>query len=37
MKKRGSTLLLAGDSVHSAPSMESGGVLPQENFEILAL
>ena len=36
-EKGGSTLLLAGDSVHNAPSVESGGVLPQENFEILAL
>ena len=27
------TLLLAGDSVHSAPDMGSGG-MPQENFEI---
>ena len=37
MKKRGGTLLLAGDSVHSAPSMGSGGMPPQENFEILTL
>ena len=34
MKKRGGTLLLAGDSVHSAPSIGSGGMTPQE---ILAL
>ena len=34
---KGGTLLLAGDSVHSVPSMGSGGVPPQENFEILSL
>ena len=37
MKEMGGTLLLAGDSMHSAPSMGSGGMLPQENFENLAL
>ena len=36
-EEKGGTLLLAGISVHSAPSVESGGMLPQENFEILAL
>ena len=30
MKKRGGTLLLAGDSVHSAPSVGSGGVPPRK-------
>ena len=33
-EEKGGTLLLAGDSV---PSMGSGGVPLQENFEILAL
>ena len=29
------TLLLAGISVHSAPSVESGGMLPQEILKFL--
>ena len=34
--KKGGTLLLAGDSVHSTPSMGSGGMSPREIFEIFA-
>ena len=34
---KGGTLLLAGDSLHSMTSIGSGGVHPQENFDILAL